>query len=160
MPPLQHGKRPRGARVAKSTVTEKAWQAEIKRLSLMHGWAYWHFHDSRREVHDKSTGRNFIIGDDDAKSFPDTVLAHPRWGLAFVELKTDQTASKVRPDQAEALRAIAAGTAAVVLGDTASGGSGRIVVHVWRPRDMAVMVLPVLQGRSEVPRFYGFEVVG
>lgn len=158
MPGVTHGKRPRGPRVAKSNATEKAWQAEIKRLALSYGWAYWHFHDSRREVHDEKTGQNYIIGDNDAKSFPDTVLAHPRYGLAFVELKTDQTASKVRPDQLAALRALAGGTAAVVLGETVKPGGGRIVVHVWRPRDLAVYVLPVLQGRSEVPRFYGFEV--
>lgn len=159
MPGLQHGKRPaKGApRVAKSDATEKAWQAQVLDLARQHGWSAWHFHDSRREVVDRPTGRRFIIGDGDAKGFPDLVLAHPRWGLAFVELKTDKTDSKVSDDQLVALRAITSGVAAVVLGETAAAGAGRIIVHVWRPRDLAPVVLPALNGRRDVPRVYGFE---
>lgn len=144
--------------MAKSTATEKAWQTHVTGLADQFGWTWWHFHDSRRQITDQATGQKRMIGDAAAAGFPDLVLAHPRYGVAFVELKTDQTESKVRPDQLQALRSLAAGTAAVVLGETASPGAGRIVVHVWRPRDLALYVLPVLQGRSEVPRFYGFEV--
>lgn len=155
MPGLQHGKRPRGPRVARSTASERAWQTEVMRLARLAGWKVWHFHDSRRQVVDTATGQRSIIGDGDAKGFPDLVLAHPRWGLAFVEAKTDQTSSKATDDQIEALEALAAAMAAVVLGDTAAPG-GRIVVHLWRPRDLATVVMPVLQGRRDVPRVYGW----
>lgn len=157
MPGLEHGKRPRkGApRVAKSDATEKAWQAQVLDAARSLGWTAWHFHDSRRQV--ERDGQKFLVGDNDAKGFPDLVLAHPRWGIAFVELKTDKTDSKVRPDQLVALRAIAAGIAASVLGETAAAGAGRLIVHVWRPRDLAPVVLPALNGRRDVPRVYGFE---
>lgn len=151
---------PKGApRVAKSTAAEKAWQAKVMQEARGFGWKVWHFHDSRREVTDKTTGASYIIGDKDAAGFPDLHMAHPRLGIIYAELKTDATESKPNDDQLEALRSIAAGVTASVAGEVVPPGAARILVHVWRPRDLATHVLPALRGSRELPRFYGFEVV-
>lgn len=158
MPGLQHGKRPSGARVAKSDASEtKDWQPQVMGLAVQYGWRVAHFHDSRRQV--TRGGATFMVGDEDARGWPDLSMAHHRYGLAFVELKTDQTASKPTKAQLAWLRALAAGTHAAFEGDTVRADTGKVIVHVWRPRDLATIVLPVLQGRPrDVPRFYGFEV--
>lgn len=160
MPGVQYGKRPRKAapRVAKSTAAEKVWQAEVQRLATQYGWAWWHFHDSRREVKDRATGQSTIIGDKDAKGFPDLHMVHPRFGIIYAELKTDATSSKPDEDQIKALRNIAAGITASVMGETAVAGGGRIIAHLWRPADLAPYVLPALRGSRDVPRFYGFDL--
>jgi hypothetical protein len=162
MPNVSYGKRGDGARVAKSDAVEKKWQAQVLGTARSNRWRAWHFHDARREVTDRRTQQRRIIGDGDAKDFPDLVLVHPRFGIGFVELKTDQTASKATPGQLQALTEIAGAAAAVAMGERLPPGGGRIFVHLWRPRDLATVVLPVLQGRAGpydegIPRFYGWD---
>lgn len=160
MPELRHGKRPaKGAPlVARSAASEKQWAAQVAGLAAQYGWKRCHFHDSRREVRDRQTGERRIIGDKAAKGFPDEHLVHPRFGIVYAELKTDATDSKPDEDQLAWLSAIARGISAVTLGEVAPAGVGRIVVHVWRPRDLAAIVIPTLSGRRDVPRVYGFEL--
>lgn len=151
MPDMRRPVRPRGAAVSISEATEAEWQDEVWKLATMLGWKACHFSDSRRQF------KGGLVGDARAAGYPDLTMAHPRWGLAFVELKTDKTAAKPTAKQIEWLRALAGGATAVALGDTADA-TGRVVVHLWRPRDLATVVMPVLQGKPGVPRFYGFDL--
>ena len=67
-------------------VPEKQLQAELMALAKEWGWKVSHFHDSRRMV--KRNGKSFLVGDKDAKGFPDLVLARPP-EILFVELKRE-----------------------------------------------------------------------
>lgn len=160
MPPVKHSKRPRkdAPRVARSTAAEKAWQAKVMAEARTFGWHVWHFHDSRREVTDKATGQSTIIGDADALGFPDLNMAHPKLGIIYAELKTDAPSSQASPDQLLSLQRLAAAVTASVMGETVQPGAGRILVHLWRPADLAPYVLPALRGSRALPRFYGFEM--
>lgn len=144
--------------MARSTAAEKVWQAKVMGEARRFGWHVWHFHDSRREVTDKTTGQSTIIGDSDAAGFPDLHMVHPRLGIIYAELKTDQPSSQPSADQLAALRNISAAVAGMVMGETVPPGAGRVLVHLWRPADLAPYVLPALRGSRELPRFYGFEM--
>jgi len=67
-------------------VKEKELQADLMKLAKEWGWKPCHFHDSRRMV--TRGGKSFMIGDADAKGFPDLVLARPP-EILFVELKAE-----------------------------------------------------------------------
>lgn len=61
--------------------TEAQFQSAVIDYARVNGWRIAHFHDSRRQVGDR------LVGDADAKGFPDLVLA--RSGrVVFAELKT------------------------------------------------------------------------
>ncbi|MDI3331425.1 MAG: VRR-NUC domain-containing protein [Micrococcus sp.] len=52
-------------------MSEDSFQDEVIRLAKIHGWKYYHTHDSRRSV----------------AGFPDLVLVHPSRGVLWRELK-------------------------------------------------------------------------
>lgn len=91
--------------------TEAQFQAVVMDVARFNGWRVFHVHDSRREVRP-----GFLVGDRDAKGFPDLVLLRER--LIVRELKTDT--GRLRSEQAEWLRRFhLAGVDAAV----------------WRPKD-------------------------
>lgn len=66
---------------------ERAWQDKVLDIARTFGWRAVHFSDSRRQVA-RQTGKKLLIGDKDAKGWPDTTLAHERGGpLIIAELK-------------------------------------------------------------------------
>ena len=70
-------------------ITEAEFQTATLALFRAHGWVCAHFHDSRKQVRG-SGGEYQLVGDRDAKGFPDTVATHP--GLQeviFMELKKE-----------------------------------------------------------------------
>jgi hypothetical protein len=69
------------------SITEQALQDKIIDYARLCGWLVCHFHDSRREVVTDS-GRSEMIGDADAKGFPDTVLVRGD-DLVFAEIKRE-----------------------------------------------------------------------
>lgn len=74
--------------VAQLQQSEKQFQAAVIELARTCQWRVAHFHDSRREVK-RRDGSTRIIGDRDAKGFPDLVLCRgPR--LMFAELKAEK----------------------------------------------------------------------
>lgn len=100
-------------------ILETPFQAEIVRLARLFGWRVMHVNDSRKEVIDRKRGVSFLVGDEDAKGWPDLVLAHPRWHVFAVrELKTNK--GRTSPAQREWLTLL-----------TLCG----IDAGEWRPRD-------------------------
>jgi len=83
-------------------MTEKGFQASVIKLAKLCGWSCYHTHDSRRSQ----------------AGFPDLVLAHPKGGLLFAELKTEQ--GKVSAAQEEWKEVL-----------TQAGSEH----HIWRPSD-------------------------
>lgn len=82
------------------------------------GWIAIHFHDSRRQVRTKD-GRRIMVGDKDAKGWPDWTFIHEGRGiLLFRELKVPP--NDLTDDQTRILNALAA-----------TGAD----VDVWRPAD-------------------------
>lgn len=93
------------------------------------GWFVWHFHDSRREV--RKNGKRILVGDNDAKGFPDLVLVHPGRGVTlFRELKVPP--NKPTQAQRETLHVLSA----------AGNNAG-----VWTPADWPT-ILATLTGRK------------
>ena len=92
-------------------VTEAEFQAAVIDLARLCGWKVAHFHDSRRQVGQK------MVGDADAKGWPDLVLAR-RYRLLFRELKTNK--GKVTLEQDQWIMALE---------------QGGVNVGVWRPED-------------------------
>jgi len=83
---------------------ERDFQDEVIARARANGWNVWHFHDSRKLVTRKN-GARFLVGDADAKGFPDLVLAHRhRAVVLFRELKIPP--NKLTPEQDEALRVL------------------------------------------------------
>ena len=85
--------------------SEDEWQTRVMDYFRLMGWRVVHFHDSRREVRDKAGNRK-MIGDQDAKSWPDLVVFRPRPNylertILFRELKTEK--GRWRPGQQEML---------------------------------------------------------
>ena len=92
-------------------VTEAEFQAAVIDLARLCGWKIVHFHDSRRQVGQQ------LIGDANAKGWPDLVLA--RGGaLLFRELKSSK--GKVTDDQVAWIQVLE--------------GTGADAC-VWRPED-------------------------
>lgn len=126
--------------------SEREWQTEVERLAKRMGWRSWHFNDSRKQVGNK------LVGDKDARGWPDLSMAHPRHGLIFAELKVDAR-SKPSAAQKETAACLAAAVGAILGKDTMDGA--RILVHLWRPEDLATVVLPALRGRP-TPMLFGW----
>lgn len=63
------------AAVLVDQMTERQLQATVQQLATLHGWRWYHTHDSRRSV----------------PGYPDLTLVHPSQGrLIFAELKTSR----------------------------------------------------------------------
>lgn len=103
--------------------TEAQFQAAVMDFARVHHWRVVHFHDSRREVVNKH-GERKIIGDEDARGWPDLVLLRPPQmkfrppHMLFVELKREK--GRLRKEQDEMLQML-----------WACGGE----IKVWRPSD-------------------------
>lgn len=114
-----------------ASILETPFQAEIVKLARLFGWRVMHVNDSRREVVDRRRGISFLVGDEDAKGWPDLVLAHPRWHVVAVrELKTNK--GRVDPKQREWVELL-----------TACG----IDAAIWRPRHWDELIVPFLTTR-------------
>ncbi len=134
-----------------SLLSETDFQTQVMAAARRYGWTVWHFHDSRRIVRNDS-GENEIIGDKDARGFPDLCMCHPTRGIVFVELKTDdEKTSKLRPAQQQSLDRLAE----AAMGMLMQTGPGRARVHMWRPRDFPVIAMNVIS-KGEGPIVYGF----
>lgn len=79
------------------SLSEKQFQSKVMALARLYGWRVWHHSDSRRQV-----APGVFVGDPDAKGLPDLILAHPRFGVIFRELKKE-VHSPLSPEQVEAL---------------------------------------------------------
>jgi len=86
------------------SMSERQFQQWVMDLARACGWRVWHFNDSRRQVKP-----GVWVGDADAAGFPDLVLAHPRWGVIFRELKAE--GEKPTPKQEQALADLRAAAA-------------------------------------------------
>ena len=79
------------------TYSEKAFQTKVIDLARKNGWLVAHFHDSRRMVV-RPNGQRFMVGDKDARGFPDLVVARGQQ-IFFWELKKEL--GKTTPHQDE-----------------------------------------------------------
>jgi len=75
-------------------ISEKDFQRQITDLAEMYGWEWRHFKDSRKAV--VRGGKTFLVGDDDAKGWPDLVLVRPP-ELVIIEVKKEL--GKTSPEQ-------------------------------------------------------------
>lgn len=92
--------------------TERSYQSAIVDLAHHFGW---HVHHGLPAQIRPGVWRTHVMGD---TGFPDLVLAHPRYGVLFVEIKTVRgRLSDGQKSWLEALR------------------SGGAEAHVWRPED-------------------------
>lgn len=66
------------------SVTEAEFQSAVIDLAHVHGWRVAHFRPAQTQ-----SGRWLTPVAADGKGFPDLVLAHPKRGVLFRELKTD-----------------------------------------------------------------------
>ena len=80
-------------------ISEAELQATVMQMFRAQGWLAAHFHDSRKEVRGHG-GESKLVGDKDAKGFPDTVVTHPALEAStfFMELKREGLWPE--PDQA------------------------------------------------------------
>ena len=102
------GRRLTPRQLADRALTEKQYQQQIMDLARLRGWMVGHWADSRRQVRP-----GVFVGDPDSKGVPDLLMAHPKHGVAFVEVKKEL--GKVSPEQDEWLdRLLDAGAPAVV----------------------------------------------
>lgn len=83
--------------------TEKAFEAAVVEYAEHQGWKTAHFNDSRREVVNKRTGERKLIGDKDAKGFPDRVFAR-NGRIVIAELKAEN--GRLSREQKEWLAAL------------------------------------------------------
>lgn len=120
-------------------ISESDFQARITTMAEYMGWRWWHVKDSRKQ----QCGR--WVPDGEIAGFPDLTMVHPRHGVVFAEVKGE--GGRLTAKQKTALTDIAdACTTAVPRG---------VLVHVWFPDDWDDVIVPVLQGVYDGPRFYG-----
>lgn len=119
-------------------LSEKDFQAAVVDLAQLHGWATYHISDSRRVAGGK------LVGDAMAAGLPDLILVHGSRGFVFAELKAEK--GRIRPKQRECLNTMAAASILT---------AGKVRVHLWRPRDMDDVIMPML-ARGEGPTTYGW----
>lgn len=67
------------------SLSEKEFQTQVIQLARIQGWMVAHFHDSRKMVV-RPDGSRFMVGDADARGFPDLCLVKPPT-VMFWELK-------------------------------------------------------------------------
>lgn len=109
--------------------TETDWLTEVLGVMRRLGWTPVHFHDSRRQRGGE------MWGDTDAKGWPD-IFAVRGQRLLAAELKSDDPARKVSPDQWAWLKLLEA--------------SGAVETFVWRPCQ-AEQALAVLGAKGDPP---------
>ena len=86
----------------KGTVNEKDFQAQLIELVGILGGMVYHAHDSRREV--SRNGERMLVGDKDARGFPDLTIVTRDRRLIFAELKSAK--GRLTDDQRAWLRAL------------------------------------------------------
>lgn len=94
------------------TQTEKSFQSAIVDLAIVHGW---HVHHALPAQIRPGVWRTHVMGN---TGFPDLVLAHPKRGILFVEIKTVR--GRLTNGQKSWMDALKAGGADA---------------QVWRPED-------------------------
>ena len=126
--------------------SEEEFQLRITNFAENNGWRWWHVKDSRKQVVRKAGGREFRkwVPDPEIAGFPDLTLVHPRIGMVFSEVKGDD--GVVSPTQKKALNDLATGATRIPRG---------LWVQVWYPDDWDDVVVPVLLGTYDGPRFHG-----
>ena len=67
-------------------VSEKDFQAQLMEMVNIFGGKAYHAHDSRREV--TQNGQRMLVGDKDARGFPDLTIVMRGGRLIFAELKS------------------------------------------------------------------------
>ena len=112
-------------------VSERDFQAQLMKVVTMLGGLVYHSHDSRREVV-KRDGERVLVGDADAKGYPDLTIMTADCRLIFAELK----AGKRQPTEAQWvwLRALPDHQA-----------------YLWRPDDLDDAVRIIQVGHREKP---------
>ena len=88
------GKRLTPEERADRAISEKVYQGQITDFAEMYGWEWRHFKDSRKAV--KSGNKTFLVGDPEAKGWPDLVLIRAP-ELLIIEVKKEL--GKVTPEQ-------------------------------------------------------------
>lgn len=81
------GKRLTDEERAYRALSEKQFQTQVVNLARENGWLVAHFHDSRKMVV-RPDGSRFMVGDKDARGFPDLCLVRGNRAL-FWELKKE-----------------------------------------------------------------------
>ena len=76
-------------------VLERDFQAQLIEVVEMFGGLTYHAHDSRREV--RRNGERVLVGDADAKGYPDLTIVTPDRRVLWAELKT----GKKQPTEAQ-----------------------------------------------------------
>ncbi len=103
--------------------TEKDFQAAVIDYAELNKWIVFHVHDSRRQVRDRRTGDDLLVGDWQARGYPDLTLVRPP-RVVFAELKIQPPTSKkgrlTAPQQEWA---------------DALGQCDGVAHYVWRPGD-------------------------
>lgn len=94
-------------------ITEKAFQAQVEHLAKITGWRIFHALPAMNAAGRWRTAQTGDVG------FPDLVLAHPRHGVIFAELKAER--GRVSVSQRIWLLTLDAAGAET---------------HVWRPSDL------------------------
>lgn len=112
-------------------ITEAELQSTVVSFAKRTGWAHWHVPDARMQVGHR------LVGAAQAAGLPDLLLVHRVHGFVFAELKTET--GKLRPAQVKALTIMAEAAG------PASLSGVRVRVHVWRPRDMDSVIIPLLR---------------
>jgi hypothetical protein len=114
--------------------SERQFERAVIELARAYGWKTAHFNDSRREVVNKRTGERKLVGDRDAKGFPDVVFA--RLGrIVIVELKAEK--GRLSNEQSEWLVALGGEPDGSIskLEQLLGGSDVRMRIRVWRPSD-------------------------
>lgn len=84
------------------SIAEKSLMEQFIDLGRTLGWLVCHFHDSRRQV--TRNGRTFMVGDNDAKGFPDVFMVR---GDRLMAVEVKKELGKTTPEQDEWLRRLA-----------------------------------------------------
>ena len=69
-------------------MTEKDFQSQLMQVVEMLGGLTYHAHDSRRQV--TRNGERVLVGDADARGYPDLTIVTPDRRVLFAELKADK----------------------------------------------------------------------
>jgi hypothetical protein len=120
--------------IAQLQQSERSFERAVVEYAEYHGWRTAHFNDSRREVVDRRTGERKLIGDKDAKGFPDRIFAR-KGRIVIAELKAEK--GRLSGEQKEWLEALGSpggdpdpvGVLALEL----RGLFPRVWVACWRP---------------------------